>query len=107
MFGPGGHRWFPIKDHSGLIITDDHGISGARPGGEQCFFNTEPLKSVGKIPNGFIVVEVRLGNPAFWGLASDAKQWFEAAFLFVQRELLRSEERHVGKECSARRWDYN
>src|SRR5699024_4477793 len=88
MFGAGSHGGFPIEYNTEFIITDNDGVTGYCTGLKEGFFDAYPVEPVGQVTNGFVVIEVCLGNPPFGFITADPEHGFHAAFFFGETKFL-------------------
>src|SRR6516165_5661576 len=65
----GGRLRLPVECH----VADGHGAPRLRTQPQQLLFDTETRQPVGEIAHGFVVVEVRLADPALGPCPGDAK----------------------------------
>src|SRR6476661_2585064 len=73
QFGAGVDRGLEVEHHGVVIVPDEDLGSGDRPGIGEGALDAEPVQPVGEVPDGLLVGEVRLLDPAGGLLADDAE----------------------------------
>ena len=66
QLGTRRNRGIPVEGHSLVARANAHLIACGRPGSPEGILNSQSRQTVSKITDGFVVVEIRLFDPAFW-----------------------------------------